>query len=284
MKVRELIAQSAHAFQQAGMATARLDAEVLLYHCLKSDRLALIKDPDRRLDERQREQYDAWVRRRLQGEPVAYITGRKEFWSLDFEVNPQVLIPRPETELLVEETLALANPEKGLRILDLGTGSGAIAVALARELKNASLVATDISPEALATARRNARAHGVENRIEFLCGDLFSPLEPGFDIIVSNPPYIAADEFVRLPVGVRQYEPAVALVAGSDGLAVIRAIIYAAPQYLRPGGWLILEIGPGQEAKVADLFEKAGLGEATFRRDYAGHWRMARARRVEKNG
>lgn len=278
MKIREVLKNTSLAFQKAGIPSARLDAEVLLANFLQVDRLELIKEPDRRLAQEELEEFASRVHGRCQGEPVAYISGCKEFWSLSFEVNPQVLIPRPETELLVEETIAVASPQGVIRILDIGTGSGAVAVALAHELKNARITATDISLAALKTARRNARTNGVDEKIMFLLGDLFSPLRGRFDIIVSNPPYIAKEDFHLLPIGVKRYEPPLALVGGADGLAVIKRIIETAPGFLRPGGWLLLEIGAGQRDEVAAFFEEAGFDEPFFCRDYAGHWRVARAK------
>ncbi len=278
MNIRELIRNTTLAFQLAYLPSARLDAEVLLANFLQIDRMELLKEPGRLLTQQERDGFSSWVERRCQGEPVAYICGRKEFWSLPFEVNPQVLIPRPETELLVEETLAVVSAAAAIEILDLGTGSGAVAVALAHELKNARLTATDNSPAALNTAQRNARTNAVAGRITFLLGDLFSPLKGRFDIIVSNPPYIATDDLHLLPVGVRDYEPSLALDGGAAGLTVIKRIIDSALGFLQPGGWLLLEIGAGQRDEVAAFFGEAGFDEPFFRRDYAGHWRIARAR------
>ncbi|MDZ4163895.1 MAG: peptide chain release factor N(5)-glutamine methyltransferase [Smithellaceae bacterium] len=278
MIIREMVKNTSLLLEEARSATPRLDAEVLLSHFLNIDRLVLITEPQRPLTDDEVRDFSFWVERRALGEPVAYITGRKEFWSLPFEVNRDVLIPRPETEILVEETLKEAAGREDIRILDLGTGSGAIAVALAHELKNARLVATDISHAALMTAERNARTNGVADRITFLPGDLFSPVDGSFDIIVSNPPYIAEEDFPLLPVGVKGYEPSSALLAGPDGTGVLRRIIEAAPTFLNPGGSLLLEIGARQREEVARLLGRAGFMEPVFRRDYAGHWRVARAR------
>ncbi|MDI6725458.1 MAG: peptide chain release factor N(5)-glutamine methyltransferase [Smithellaceae bacterium] len=280
MIIREMVKNASLLLEEARSATPRLDAEVLLSHFLKIDRLVLITEPQRSLTEDEVRDFIFWVERRTLGEPVAYITGMKEFWSLPFEVNRDVLIPRPETELLVEEAIKEATGRKEIRILDLGTGSGAIAVALAHELKNARLVATDISPAALMTAEGNARANGVADRITFLWGDLFAPVDGFFDIIVSNPPYIAEEDFPLLPVGVKGYEPSSALLAGPDGTDVLRRIIEAAPTFLKPGGSLLLEIGARQRDAIALLLGRAGLIEPVFRRDYAGYWRVARARKV----
>lgn len=278
MIIREMVKNTRRLLEEAESATPGLDAEVLLSHFLNIDRLALIKEPERPLTEDEVGDFSLWVERRVQGEPVAYITGCKEFWSLPFEVNRDVLIPRPDTELLVEEAIKEAAGWEACRILDLGTGSGAIAVALAHELKDARLVATDISLPALLTAERNARTNGVADRITFLRGDLFAPVTGSFDIIISNPPYIAETVFPLLPVGVKGYEPPAALLAGPDGTSALRRIIAAAPRFLEPEGLLLLEIGALQREEVARLLIGAGFLAPVFCRDYAGHWRVVRAK------
>jgi len=225
--------------------------------------------------------FGKWLERRLNGEPVAYIIGSKEFWSLLFEVNREVLIPRPETEILVEEALQTGKKmmPSGLRILELGVGSGAISVALARELIDASLVATDISAGALALACRNACTHGVADRIEFQCGDLFTPVVGTFDLIVSNPPYISDEEFGQLPRGVREYEPRQALLAGDGGTACHREIISGSRKHLRRGGWLLMEMGAGQEEIVNELLKRSGVfDQIETRLDYGGVERVVRAK------
>ncbi len=278
MKIAELLQRTSRRLEEAGRPTPRLDAEVILAHLLNSDRLALLKERERILEEAVLVRFQEQVERRARGEPVAYITGRKEFFSLDFEVNREVLIPRPETEILVEEVLKVAPPGP-VRILDLGTGSGAIAVSLACELRKSRLVATDLSAGALATAARNAQLHGIGKRVGFVLGDLFSPLRGSFDIIVSNPPYIASGEFPLLPPGVRDYEPPMALIGGEDGLGYLTRIIAEAPDYLRKDGWLFLEIGSGQQRPVEEHLLRAGYGEIGFRCDYGGMIRVARARK-----
>lgn len=284
MKIRELINRAARNLEAGGCRTPRLDAEVLLAHCLGSDRLQLYTNADTRLPEADVQRFLQLALRRRQGEPVAYLIGRKEFWSAVFEVNRRVLIPRPETEILVEECLkVLDTADSGhARILDLGTGSGAIGVTLAAELKNARVFATDISPEALAVALRNARRSGVENRMAFLAGNLFAPLSGKFDMIVSNPPYISEAEFEGLPADVKRYEPSLALRAGPDGMDFHREIILQSDGYLKSGGWLMLEIGSGQKEKTEALFRQAGVfDEIRFRRDYAGWNRVAAARKKQ---
>ena len=280
MNIRDILRQAATELTESGSGSPRLDAEVLLAAYLKTERLELYKAPEKLLGEEEIAGFGKWLSRRLAGEPVAYIVGAKEFWSLLFEVNREVLIPRPETEILVEEALLAANNMPGeLRILEIGVGSGAVSVALARELPAARLVATDISAAALAVARRNALAHGVADRIDFLCGDLYAPVVGAFDLIVSNPPYIAADEFAQLPRGVRDFEPGLALIAGEGGTARHREIIAGSRRHLRKGGWLLMEMGAGQKELIAELLDKSGIYEANaVRCDYGGVERVIKAR------
>jgi release factor glutamine methyltransferase len=280
MNIRDMLGQAAANLKKSGSTSPRLDAEVLLASYLNTDRLELYKAPERPLGEEEIAGFEKWQARRLQGEPVAYIIGAKEFWSLLFEVNREVLIPRPETEILVEEALRVGkNMPPGLRILEIGVGSGAISVALATELPETRLIATDISAGALAVARRNARTHGVADRIEFLCGDLYEPVVGTFDLIVSNPPYITAGEFAQLPHGVREYEPRQALLADEGGTVFHREIIAGSGKHLRKGGWLLLEMGAGQREGVAGLLKKAGNFEhIETRRDYGGLERVIKAR------
>jgi release factor glutamine methyltransferase len=241
-----------------GSESPRLDAEVLLAHAEGCRRIDLYTRFEEPASEPTRQRFRELVRQRAEGCPVAYLVGRKEFFSLEFEVSRAVLIPRPSTETLVAECLRRLKSHPAPVILDLGTGSGNIAVSLAKYLPQARIVAVDISAEALAVACRNAHRHQVADRITFLQGDLFVPLPAGseFDAIVSNPPYIADSELADLPVGVRLYEPEVALRGGPDGLAVVERIIRQAEQFLRPGGYLLLEIGTAQEQPVRQLVQK----------------------------
>ncbi len=227
--------------------------------------------------------FAALADRRLAGEPVAYLTGRREFWSLDLEVGPAVLVPRPETEILVEEVLRFTSDAKNgtLRIADIGTGSGAVALALAVALERVHVVATDISRDALAVAFRNARRLHVEERISFLAGDLLEPLQGGFDCIVSNPPYLSQGEFSSLMRDVREFEPREALVAGREGTEMHRRLIGTAPMHLRRNGRLFLEIGPDQKTPVEEFFLDGGhYRDIRFRKDYGGLWRVVSAARV----
>jgi release factor glutamine methyltransferase len=265
----------------AGIESARLDAEVLLGHALGMEKTALYSNLDAPLCRQDERRYRDLLLRRERREPVAYITGRKAFWSLDFLVTPDVLIPRPETELLLGIALArsrLCACRLQPKILDLGTGSGAIAVSLARELPEARITAVDISPAALAVACRNSERHGLAKRISFLTGDLFEVVAGQFDLIVSNPPYIRRDDLSALPPDIREWEPVGALDGGVDGLDFYRRIIAEAHQYLVTGGHIILEIGADMGVSVAELFTHAGC-YASFcvYEDYAGKDRVVAA-------
>jgi release factor glutamine methyltransferase len=209
-----------------------------------------------------------WLRRRARGEPVAYLTGRREFCALEFEVTPDVLVPRPETEILVEQTLA----KPGLTVLELGTGSGCVAVALSMRF---AVTATDNSPRALEVARRNAQRHHA--RVDFILGDLYEGVQRRFDIIASNPPYIRSAEFSTLPPEVRA-EPRNSLDGGPDGLAIVRRIIAEAPEHLASGGHLLIEIGAGQAAEVCARFEQAGFAGIRTHRDLGGIERVVEGR------
>lgn len=282
MIVHDILNDAAHALENAGIPSARLDAEVLLAFCLNCDRVEFLKNPDRIVSEKQFAGFRNLLDRRLLWEPVAYITGCKNFWTFSLEVNKDVLIPRPDTEIIVEEALDVCRKTDSakLKILDIGTGSGAIALALAKEIAFAEIIATDISASALALARKNARALDLENKIDFRMGDLFDPVEGVFDIIVSNPPYISEVDYKKLPAGVKDYEPIAALLAGKKGTEFFEKLIYQAPGYLKKKGWLLLEIGAKQEKDVCGLLEESGFYERiAMRRDYAGLPRVIRARR-----
>jgi len=269
-------------FARRGMDKPRLEAEVLLAHVLDCSRLTLYTDFSRPLIDDELAKYREAIVRRRSGEPTAYITGRKEFWSLDFFVNEHVLVPRPETEHLVEAALDRA-PRNG-RFLDLATGTGCVAIALAHEIKDIEVDATDISEEACHLAKRNALFHSVSDRLHVFLGDLFAPLPEGscYDAITANPPYVPNSEIAALPSAV-QYEPRLALAGGPDGLDIVRRIIKEAPLYLRPSGWLFVEIDPRQAKVVAGQ-----LGPLSFEapgdiiRDLAGGERIVAFRASPK--
>lgn len=261
------IAEAAHLFRAAGIDTARLDAEVLLAHAAGIDRAGLfarLRDP---LPESIRARFDELIRRRSQREPVAYITGEKEFHSLSFRVTSDVLIPRPETELLVDEVLRRA--PAGARVLDVGTGSGCIAISLAARRADLRLTASDVSPKALAVAAGNARRHRAEGRVDFVAADLFAGLdaEDRWPVIVSNPPYVAVGASLAPEL---LWEPEGALRAGADGMAVIRRVVGEAVARLAEGGTLLVEIGSDQEEASLAAAGAAGFGEAGVLRDHAG--------------
>ena len=282
MTIRELLHETAQAFETTGIPSARLDAEVLLAFCLGCDRLEFYKSPDQQINEESQILFQKLITRRQKWEPVAYITGRKEFWSFTLEINSHVLIPRPDTEVIVEEALSLHREIacKEIRILDIGTGSGAIAIALAKEIPQARIIATDISSAALEVARKNARHLGVASQIDFRLGNLFEPVDGVFDFLVSNPPYIAADEYEKLPAGVKSYEPKEALLAGKSGMEFYEKLVYQADNYLKNDAWLLLEIGATQEQRLRRIMENAKFYEhVTMRTDYAGLPRVMKARR-----
>jgi release factor glutamine methyltransferase len=282
MTIREILSQATGQLEKTEIPSARLDAEVLLAFCLSCDRLELMKNPERVLDDAQRTSFHEFIARRLRGEPVAYITGRKPFWSFTLEVNPDVLIPRPDTEVVVEEALAVfrTHPVDRPRILDIGTGSGAIALALAAEIPGAQITATDISDAALSVAKKNAGTLGLDRSITFLQGDLFAPVHGTFDLIVSNPPYIGAAEYETLPPGVKDFEPRQALYAGKSGLEFYEKLVYQAKKYLKEKGWLLLEIGDKQGQEVLARMEMSQFYDAiSVRADYAGLSRVVKGRR-----
>ncbi len=264
-----------------GIDGARLDAEVLLAHALGLSRVELYTNFDRPLAADEVDRFRELLRRRGTREPAAYITGEREFWSLAFTVDRRVLVPRPETEHLVEwgldaaRELAEDSSGAGLNILDVGTGSGAVAVALARELPGARFVASDRSAAALELAPANARRHEVADRIEFVCAETFAGMDARgpFDLIVSNPPYITSAEYRELPTDVRDFEPRPALEAGADGLEVLAPLVAGARALLRSGAFLLLEVGTQADA-VARLFEGGGYRDVAVRKDLAGHARI----------
>ena len=259
----------------APSATARRDAELLMMHVTGSSRAELMTHPERELTQRQQEHFQAAIVRRVRHEPVQHILGTQDFYGRSFIVNRLVLIPRPETEHLVEAVLAIRPAPR--YVLDIGTGSGILAITLAVELPDAVVTATDISPAALAVAQQNARVLNAE-RVRFVQSDLFEGLrEERFDCIVSNPPYVATDEVLEPQV--REYEPATALYAGEDGLAIYRRLIPEAFEHLEAGGYLWLEIGHGQRDALRELLSQGGLVEIGFVDDLQGIPRVAKARK-----
>jgi release factor glutamine methyltransferase len=262
-------------FGDSGIESAQADARILVAHALRLNRAGLISQSDRRLDAPEIDAIAARGLRRLNREPVARIVGTKEFWSLPLEISPAVLVPRPDTETLVELALDWIDQRslraERLRVLDIGTGSGAILLALVSELDNAFGTGIDISEEALAVARRNAERLGFANRTTFLLGDFGKDLEGPFDLVVSNPPYVRSADIGTLDPDVREHDPHLALDGGVDGLSAYRAIAGEARRMLAPGGQLIVELGIGQEADVSRLITAAGLGvSGPARKDLGG--------------
>jgi release factor glutamine methyltransferase len=258
--VGELLDWTEKFLAEKGADFPRLDAQVLLAHVLGCKRIDLygLRFAETASDE-VREKFRALVRKRIEGCPVAYLVGRKEFFSLELEVSPAVLIPRPDSEHVVMECLKRAEGLKEPTVLDIGTGSGNLAVAVAHRHKTARVTAIDNSAAALAVAKRNAEKHGVASRVEFMEGDLFAPVAGRqFDFILSNPPYIPHDEIAKLQPGVRDYEPPQALDGGPDGFAVFDRLIAEAGNYLQPGGWLLVEIGAPQEQRGRQKIEAHG--------------------------
>jgi release factor glutamine methyltransferase len=273
--LRSAIAQ----LEAAGIEQARISAEVLVFHLLCCDRAYLFAHPERELTADEQSQYEQLIARRASGEPLQYLTGHQEFWRADFLVTPAVLIPRPETEHLIEAVLDLVREfslGSKLKLIDVGTGSGAIAITLAREFPKAEVHAVDLSPDALEVARRNAERLGAH--VHFAQSDVLASIPPAadFDFVVSNPPYVGLNESDKVQEVVRRYEPPMAVFAGDDGLVVIRRLIPQARQVLRPGGWLLIEIGYTQSAAVQSLL--AGWHNVHARADLAGIPRVIVAR------
>ena len=268
-------------FRSAGLDTPDLDARILTGHALGLDHAALASSAARVLSPEEAHAIEAVAARRLAGEPVARITGVKEFWGLELRITPATLVPRPDTETVVEAALAAIDADgsrqRALRIADLGTGSGALLLALLSELPNALGIATDISVEALQTARDNARRHKLGTRAAFVACDFGAALRGSLDLIMVNPPYIASGELAGLPAEVR-HDPELALDGGTDGLDCYRAITADARRLVTPGGSIVVELGAGQEAAVAALFRAAGLECLPSRPDLSGITRALTAR------
>lgn len=276
MRLDDLLALAARHLQAAGIEDAALEARLLYEHCSGLSRTALLLHGDDAVDETTKATFLALVAQRAQRQPLQYLTGSQGFWSFELQVSPAVLIPRPETEFLLEQALAACSSRRIDLALDLCTGSGAIALVLAKEL-GCRVVASDLSEAALQVARHNARRYGFEEQIACVRSDLFAGLQASFDVIVTNPPYIVEGEIDALQPEVARAEPRLALSGGKDGLDCIRRIIAAAPAYLRPGGWLFMEIGADQHTAVRALLHGAGRAyeQIDILLDYAGRPRVA---------
>jgi len=288
MTLFDVLKGAAHDLEDHRVENPRLNAELLLARCLGFSREKLYANLRCEIQADEKKALDELLRRRMAGEPLQYLLGHQEFWSVDLEVDPRVLIPRPETEVLVEEALSILSTFSGRvpRVLDIGTGSGAIVIALTKEVRAILAVATDISHEALQVARENARKVGVSQRIHFVRGDLLRPFRPltggVFDLILSNPPYVCRSDIEKLTAEVRDHEPRLALDGGEDGLDFYRQISRQVPSHLREGGWLLVEMGQGQGAKISSLLEQSGSFRGPeFVRDLSGIERVIKVQKVE---
>lgn len=262
----------------ASSDSARLDAELLLCAILKCKRTRLYSHPEQEIETEQLNRFNDLISQRAQGQPIAHLTKQKEFWSLQLTVSPDTLIPRPETEMLVEKALTLVPDNANCEILELGTGTGAIAIAIASERSKANITATDFSENALEIAKKNAASNNINN-IKFIKADWFDFTNVGsYDVIISNPPYICEDD-PHLQQGDVQFEPITALAAGKDGLDDIRCIIQHSQPYLKPEGWLLLEHGYNQATQVRQLLNHAAYNSISTIKDYSGIERLSMAQR-----
>ena len=280
--VRALLNWTTQFLHKKGFESARLESQLLLAHVLGCTRIEVFARSDVEPTAAEKTAFRELIRKRSEGWPVAYLVGSREFYLLKFEVTPAVLVPRPDTETLVLEALKLLHGRQTPSVLDLGTGSGCVAISIAHQFPRAQVTAVDLSPDAIEVARRNANKHGVSDRMSLLCGDLFDPLptDATFDIIVSNPPYITHAEFAELPADVRDHEPRLALDGGPDGLAFYRRIANEAGRRLNPGGSVLVEIGSTQEPAVRGLFEtQPELTALMSVKDMAGRWRVVMAKK-----
>ncbi|HSU26127.1 MAG TPA: peptide chain release factor N(5)-glutamine methyltransferase [Pyrinomonadaceae bacterium] len=257
MNIAEALALCTAQLSEHDVPDARRDAVLLVAFAIGRDRTFLIAHPETSLTPDQTATLSEITARRSLREPLQYITGRQEFYKLEFEVTPDVLIPRPETEILVERAITVLSAIEAPRFCEIGVGSGCISISVLHELKNASAAACDISENAIAIARRNAEKHGVSNRLRLIVSDLFDSVpDEAFDTILSNPPYVPEVDFDSLQTEVRDYEPTIALTSGADGLTVIERLIRQAPEHLRPGGVLLFEMGFNQSGKVSEMLDE----------------------------
>ncbi|MEM9195334.1 MAG: peptide chain release factor N(5)-glutamine methyltransferase [Myxococcota bacterium] len=277
--IRRVVGWMTKDFETRGLDSPRLDADLLVADALEMKRVDLYMDFDRPLMPAELTKIRSRVARRRAREPVAYILGVREFFGRAFQVSPAVLVPRPDTETLVEQALKALDegrlPSEELAVLDLCTGSGVVGITIAAERPDIVVHCTDISPEALEVARQNAGTHGVASRMQFLEGDLFDAVDGKYALIAANPPYVADGDRANLQPEIRDHEPGVALFAGDDGLSVVRRIIAEAARHLRPGGELMIEIGAGQDRAVLELLDHHGFDPARMENDLGGIPRVA---------
>jgi len=285
--IQKLLNWVAEYLTEKDIDSPRLSAELLLSHVLAMKRIELYTQFDKAVAAEQLDRLHDLIKRAGQHEPIAYLVGKTEFYSLQLYVTSDCMIPRPETELLVERAIEFLRTRDGKQfVCDLGTGSGCIAIAIARNYPGADVIATDISDAALNIAAQNIEKHQLKNRVTLLCGDLFDPLDPQlnvdkFDLIVCNPPYVSAAEFEKLDKNVKDYQPKLALFAGDDGLDIYRQIIKKIDAFLKPGAALMLEVGYSQGETVRELLEDTGcLGKITIEKDFNDNDRIAIARKT----
>lgn len=272
--VRDVVTWTTDDLRKRGIDSARVDAELIVAHALGIERLKVVLSPDRELTNEELETIKALVKRRRAFEPIAYLRGTRDFYGRSFRVDARVLVPRPDTETLIDVALdRLRGRDFGARVVDLCTGSGCVAITLKLERPTIGVDATDLSADAIAVARDNAQRLGAVTNVRFAIGDLFAPLgdaKATYDLVVANPPYIATSEVASLQPDIRDHEPKLALDGGGDGLDVVRRIVRAAPARLRSGGALAIEVGAGQSPSVVALFESAGLSDVRANKDYGG--------------
>ncbi len=276
MEIKELYLKGRKSFEENGFDCPGIETRAILAGSLGTNPLEFYAHPERRVDPERAEAFEKLLRRRLAGEPLAYVTGKREFCSRPFVVTRDVLIPRPETETLAELAIETAGRMKNPRVLDLGTGSGCLAVTLSLEVRGCAVFASDVSEAALRVAKRNARAHGA--RVRFIRSDLLGSFaKSSFDMIISNPPYVSEAEYAELSPQIRHYEPPVALLGGKDGLACIEKIAVAAGTALREGGFLLLEIGASQAESAKRIVRESGFSDIRFGIDTGGIKRVVKA-------
>lgn len=279
--MRELYIWGRDSLRKSGIENPELETSLLLSRALEINKTDIYAHPKREMGFDKVREFNRLLKRRLKGEPIAYILGEKEFYSRTFEVNPSVLIPRPETETLVEETIRAIEEFSCLLIADVGTGSGCIAVTVACECEDAQVFAIDVSFDALRVAKTNAERHGASSRVSLICADLLSCFaDDSLDVVVSNPPYVSASDFYNLEPGVRDFEPKLSLFGGEDGLNCIRKIVSQAARVLKNSGWCIIEIGANQSEKVAEIFESTGFRNVSTIKDLAGIERIIKGQRL----
>lgn len=279
VSLKELYYHGKELMKQSGIENPELEASVLLAKALSIKANDIYVRPEKEVKPEELEDFRQLLERRIRREPIAYIVGEKEFYSRSFVVTPDVLIPRPETEILVEEALKILDDLVSPSIIDIGTGSGCIAVTIGCECQNASIFASDISPEAILIARKNAQGHGVSRRVSFVCSDLLDCFKDrSFELAISNPPYVEKSDYVSLDPDVRDYEPKLSLVGGEDGLDYIRRIVSESRRILKKGGWCIIEIGAGQSDRVTEMLEEAGFKDISLSKDLSGIERVTKGK------